>query len=301
MAMDTYQPYADKKILWEHAPTPRRVGLVLSGGAIRGVAHVGVLEVLEEHNIPIHRIVGVSAGAIVGGLYAAGVTPAQMRNTVGDMSWSTVTSIERPTLHWPGRRISPIDPPKGVFRMDKLIEFIHTITDGPVDFSQLKIPFAAVASDVSRDELIVLNDGDIAEAIRISSSVPGIFSPEYRDGRLLVDGGAVNNMPTQIARQMGADYIIAVDLLPPEGTDFTEPQNMMDLMLTSLYSLVRGNQGGNSANVMIRPEIAHISMADFSRRDELLEAGRTAAETAIPEILADLRMDAGPEQPSPKG
>jgi NTE family protein len=291
MPLDANQPYAENKILWEQTPMPRHVGLVLSGGAARGAAHVGVLEVLDEARIPIHNVVGVSAGSIVGGLYAAGVSPLRMRSVIGQMGWGTISSIHIPSLRWGGFNLSAMNLPMGLFSLDKLIGFVHGITGGPVDFENLNIPFAAVAADVTRDEAVVLNQGDIAEAMRISSSVPGIFVPVRRAGRLLVDGGAVNNLPVSVARQMGAEYVIAVDLLPPEGTNFAEPSNMLDLVFVSIYSLVRATQtGANLANVRISPDIAHINMADFSQTETLLAAGRAAAEAALPEIKAALGL-----------
>ncbi len=292
MTLDQHQPYREDGVLWEDAPTPEHVGLVLSGGAARGAAHVGVLEVLDEHRIPIDSIVGVSVGSVVGGFYAAGVPPVQMRTLIGDIRWTTISSFNLPSLRLSGFSLSAMNLPMGLFSLDKLVDYVHDTLGGPIDFTSLNLPFAAVAADVTNNQLVVLNQGDIAEAMRVSSAVPGIFLPVRRDGRLLVDGGAINNLPASISRQLGAQYVIAVDLLPPEGTDFVEPRNMLDLTFVSLYSLVRAAQVDDAAvSVKISPDIAHISMADFSQTAELLAAGRAAAEAALPEIKAALSLD----------
>ena len=277
---------ADRKVVWDNPPRPQRVGLVLGGGAARGIAHVGVLQALEENGIYPAVIAGTSVGALVGGLYAAGVSSMRLATIVRDLKWLDLVSVRLPAINWsdPARTI-----PMGMVDLDKLMEWIDQVVGSPVDIQQLNLPYAAVATDLLSGEIVVMNEGPLAEAIRASCSVPGVFTPYHRNGRLLVDGVVVNNLPVSVAQDLGADYVIAVDLLPLLGDAQAEPRNVVELSMTALFMLARATQIEQElADILIVPEITHVNLADLSAGEVLLEAGKRAAEAAIPRIQAAL-------------
>jgi NTE family protein len=277
---------ADRKVAWDNPPRPKRVGLVMGGGAARGVSHVGVLEALEENGIYPAVIAGTSVGALVGGLYAAGVSSLRLAALVREIKWLDLVSVRLPSVNWtdPARTI-----PMGLVDLDKMMEWIDQILGGPVEIQQLNLPFAAVATDLLTGEVVVMNEGSLSEAIRASCSVPGVFTPYHRNGRLLVDGVVVNNLPVSVAQDLGADYVIAVDLLPLTGDKEVEPRNVVELSMTALFMLARATQiEQDLADILIVPAIKHINLADLSSGEALLEAGRRAAEDALPQIKAAL-------------
>jgi NTE family protein len=254
------------------------VGLALGGGAARGIAHVGVLQVLEENQIPIDCVAGTSAGAIAGGFYAAGVTPQRMEEMIKNLSWST---LAKPTL-----------PRFGLLDFDKIMPWIENNLGGAMTFDDLRLPFAAVAADITSGELVAINEGPVSMAMRASSSVPGFFTPIRFKDRLLVDGGILNNLPVSVVRRLGADYVIAVDLIPPGTVGGKEPRNVLELTITSLYMLMRSTQtDGLRADQVILPDIGHVGLADLSKAQELLDAGRAAAEKVVPSIKRDLGLE----------
>ncbi|HJR54406.1 MAG TPA: patatin-like phospholipase family protein [Gemmatimonadota bacterium] len=217
-------------------PTADRptIGLVLSGGGARGLAHVGVLEVLEELRIPVDVIAGTSMGAIVGGLYAAGLPSDSLRAMIEEIDWELLLSDTPPrsSLAFHRRaeeRRYPVELEIGISAgglvlpggliagqdMGLLLRR-HSLPVAAVDdFSRLPTPFAGVATDIETGDRVVLDRGDLVEAMRASMAIPVVFSPVERDGRILVDGGLVDNLPVELAREMGADVIIAVDASPP--------------------------------------------------------------------------------------
>lgn len=277
---------ADRKVVWDNPPRPQHIGLVLGGGAARGIAHVGVLQVLEENGIYPAVVAGTSVGALVGGLYAAGVSPLRLATLVQDLKWFDLVSLRLPTVNLSdlARNI-----PMGLVDLDKMMEWIDQVLGADVVFEQLNLPFAAVATDLLTSEIVVMNEGRLAEAIRASCSVPGVFTPYHRNGRLLVDGVVVNNLPVSVAQDLGADYIIAVDLLPLLGDAQAEPRNVVELSMTALFMLARATQIEQElADILIAPAITHINLADLSAGEVLLEAGRRATEAALPQIQAAL-------------
>jgi len=255
------------------------VGLVLSGGAVRGAAHLGVLEVLDEAGIRPDLVVGVSVGSVVGGLYCAGLSPVALQQMAREMNWNRLARLVRPRL--------------GVFDISPVEQLVDDLTGG-LTFEQLKIPFAAVAVDIIDGELVVLRQGPLARAIHASCAVPGIFCPLEDGGRLLIDGGALNNLPVAAAREMGADYVIAVDLLPLPTTPADWPKNILDMWSLSLYTIMRRTRTweGHKADVLIQPDIARISYIDFSQVDLLMQKGREAALAHLARIKQDLGMAA---------
>ncbi|MCD6289806.1 MAG: patatin-like phospholipase family protein [Anaerolineae bacterium] len=263
---------------WSHwrRPKPQCVGLVLSGGAVRGIAHIGVLQVLEEAGIPIGCIVGVSAGSLVGAGYAAGLSPSELEQMAMRLRWKHISRVSRPRL--------------GLLDISPLEDYIDEAFGPGLTFSDLRIPFAAVATDIVASELVVLREGPIAPAVRASCSVPTIFSPARLNGRLLVDGGVLNNLPVSVAWDMGADYVIAVDLLP-RGALSREPRHLMEMLTATIYTLMQATHfEADQASCLITPRVVHLSLTDFSNATALLEAGRAAARVALPQLLYDLHM-----------
>lgn len=281
------------RLTWDQPPRPQKLGLVLGGGAARGIAHVGALLVMEEHKIYPDIITGTSVGALVGGLYAAGVSALRLKALVADVSWLDLVSLKLPR---PNLRDFARSLPLGLLDIDKMIPWIDSLIGEGILIEQLNTPFAAISTDLVTGEVVAMNRGLLAPAIRASCAVPGIFTPYRRNGRLLGDGVVANNLPVSVARELGADYVIAIDLLPP--ADFSpikrqsEPRNMAELAMSSLFMLARATQFEQQyADVVVSPAVSHINLADLFSADELLEAGRSAMEAWIPKIKADLSAD----------
>jgi NTE family protein len=259
------------------------VGLALSGGAARGVAHVGVLKVLEEHGVEIDCVAGTSAGAVVGGAYAAGMSIERLEEFGLSLRWR---DFGRLTL---SRR--------GVQSNERMEEYIRAFL--PVNrFEDLPKPFAAVATDLHTGEAVVLRDeGDIGFAIRASCAVPGWYVPVTdAQGRQLVDGGLVANLPTSIARSLGADVVIAVDV-NFEGAKFLGPPNSVLGVLFQSYLLVQRaavEHQRNIADVCISPAVGHIRWDEMTRGAELIAAGEEAARAALPAIKELLEAQTEP-------
>ena len=254
--------------------TGPKVGLVLGGGAVRGVAHLGVLEVLEGEDIRPHCVVGVSAGAIVGAAYCAGVALADIQRLALELQWTKLGRLVRPRLGF-------FDSGKLESRLVELI--------GPRTFDQLSIPLAVVAADLMREEVIVLREGPVAHAARASCALPGVFTPVEWEGRLLVDGGLLNNLPISVAREMGAQYVIAVDLLPPTQLQ-RPPRNLFEMWYLTFYTLLRtSHREGEQADCVITPQFGGLDWIDFSRVPDLIQRGREAAEAHVAQIRADLK------------
>ena len=272
----------NRKVVWDQLPRPKRLGLVLAGGAARGLAHIGALQALEDNGIYPQVIAGTSIGALIGGLYAAGVSPARMVTIVHGITWFDLASIKLPSIDWSdmARTI-----PMGFADLDKMIGWLEQVLGGPVNIEELNMPFAAVATDLLSGETVVMNSGPLAPAIRASCAVPGVFTPYRRNGRLLVDGVVVNNLPVTVAQNLGADYVIGVDLLPVGGDTQVEPRNVAELAMTALFMLARATQIEQElADVVVTPAIAHFNLTDLTAADGLIEAGRRAMEEAIPVI-----------------
>lgn len=250
-----------------------KIGLALSGGGARGFAHVGVLKVLVESGIPIDLIAGTSAGAIVGGAYAAGMSVAEIVAMAARIGWTNMT---RPSLSLLG---ALSNAPMGTFLKG---EFPTT------RFEELKIPFAAVAYDLTDGREIVYKDaGDMIFAVRASCAVPGVFAP-LRDerGHLIVDGGVTSVLPVRGALEMGADIAIAVDLLS-SGEEFRSgPLSPVGMMVRSMMGILRqaANVEREQADIVIEPRIAHIRPDQIGKRAELQRLGEQAAKESITEI-----------------
>ena len=271
--------------------TRKKVGLALGGGTARGLAHIGVLTVLEKEGIPIDLIAGTSAGAIFGSLYAQGKDASEIKELALD--------LERHKL---ARFIDPSLSKTGFIKGQKIKDLLVSFIGGDIKFSDLRIPFACVATDIETGEEVVIDRGSVPEALRASISIPGIFTVVKRGGRYLVDGSLTNPVPVSLAKRMGADFIIAVNVIPDvadrvhrvakEGTkDFKAP-NIIHIIVQSIYigtySLARSNLEG--ADIVIEPKVAHIGAGDFHRAQECILQGELAAQNSIPEIKRELEV-----------
>ena len=251
----------------------KKIGLALSGGGARGFAHVGVLKALAENNIPIDVIAGTSAGSIVGGAFAAGMSADEVMKMASRVRWGNMV---RPSL-------SPLgflsNVPMGRFISEEL----------PVSkFEEMPIPFAAVACDFATgDEVVFKDKGDLAFAIRASCAVPGVFAPlRQTDGRLLVDGGVISPTPVEALWGLGADVVIAVDLVACGATFRAEPRSALGMMFQSAMMLLRTasiNQHYR-ADLVIVPQIAHLRPDQINKRDEFVALGYAAASESIASI-----------------
>ncbi|MGB5261015.1 MAG: patatin-like phospholipase family protein [Gammaproteobacteria bacterium] len=284
------------------------IGLVLSGGGARGAAHVGVIRVLEELNIPIDCITGTSMGSIIGGLYASGMTSDELEQTLLTLDWDDALQDEPRREDRPFRRKREDDDflvkaapgvsdhgeiklPSGFIQGQKLGLVMKELTL-PVaeidDFDQLSIPFRAVATDIVTGHEVVLGSGDLATAMRASMSVPGAFSAVEIGGQLLVDGGMANNLPVSVAREMGADIVIAVDISTPLANR-DEIKNVLSITKQLTGFLTNANAEVSRASltdkdILIVPDLGDITSGDFDRADEAIPTGRVAAKQKVPQL-----------------
>ena len=256
---------------------PPRVALVLSGGSARGFAHLGVLRVLEREGLRPDLVVGTSAGAIVGGLYASGMPVPAIEALADRLGWFTVFDIDpvRSVLGGLGLGLA-----KGK-RMDA---FLREPLRAPLQSFPMR--FAAVATDLNTGETVVLNHGDSALALRASSAIPGMLEPVNIGGRLLGDGQIVSPMPVAVARQLGAQVVVAVDVVyPPQHSNMTNPLSVLfQTMLISSYRhlLIERTQ----ADLVLSPVIETTGQLGLSDRDWLVKAGVAAADAALPQLRA---------------
>lgn len=295
----------------EAAAERPRVGLVLSGGGARGAAHVGVLKVLEAERIPIDAIAGTSMGAVVGGLYASGLSAAEIGAFVESKEWRQAFQEPSPRDRLSFRRKSedqnflvdfPLGLKSGTFRLPKglisgqrLSQALRSATL-PVarteSFDALPTPFRAVATDLETGEPVELAAGDLVEAMRASLAAPGLFAPVERDGRLLVDGGLANNLPVELARRMGVDVLIVVDVgFPLRKRDTLDSVATISNQMLSI--LIRRGSDAQRAllrpeDILLSPDLGEASSFDFEIVSRAVELGELAARGAG-ERLASLR------------
>ncbi len=298
------------------APGVPRIGLALSGGGARGLAHVGVLKVLEEMRIPISCVTGTSMGAIVGGTYASGRSAAAMEKIVVGASWEEIFRDAPPrkeiavrrkfddykTLFKPefGVKDGGLMLPKGVIAGVSIEAFFRQLATpafGIGDFNKLPIPFHAMATDIETGESVVLDHGSLSQAMRASMSVPGALAPVEIDGRLLVDGGIANNLPIDEARRMCGDVIIAVNISTPplKRDELTSALSVTAQLINFLGKQTVDEQirSLDAKDVLISPELGDISAGSFKRAQEAITIGEKAAR-AMADKLA--RYSLAPEQ-----
>ena len=252
--------------------TRKKIGLALSGGAARGFAHLGVLKVLVEHEIPIDFIAGTSAGSIAGAAFAAGLSVEKIVEFGKKMSWYRMTGFSYST--------------KGLLSTAPLGTFLEQ--NFPVkNFEDLPIPFAAVACDLETgDEVVLKETGDLVTAIRASCSVPGVFAPVQHEGKTLIDGGVTSLVPTEAVRDLGAEIVIAVDVNACGATYWGTPSTFLGVFVQSAMLLLRtaGKSQHYRADSVVIPNIAHLRPDEIGKMDEFIKAGEAAALDKIDEI-----------------
>lgn len=253
------------------AQKPAKVALVLGAGASKGFAHVGVIKVLESQKIPVHMVVGTSAGSFVGSLYAGGLDGYALQTIALGLQKKDVAEM---TL-----------PDNGFIKGERLRDFINTRLNGaPIE--KLKIPLHIVATDIRTGKEIVFSSGNTGMAVQASAAVPGVFQPAKFSGTSYVDGGLVNPLPVDVARKFGADLVIAVDITT--GIEDRIPDSTMETIMKSMdivyYKISQSSV--RQADVVIRPKVGFVGAADFDQRNEAILEGEKAAWAAMPEISA---------------
>ena len=260
-----------------------KIGLALSGGGARGFAQIGILQVLEEHNIPIDFIVGTSIGSIIGGLYAAGYSPDQIVEITKIIDWANIMVDKPPRTNLfiaqkqeSGKAIlqlrfsgTTLSIPQAITPGQKLTSILNSLTlragfQTSSNFDQLKIPFRALACDLVTGHKVLLKDGNLAEAMRSSTAVPLLFEPVTRNNMMLVDGGLINNIPVDEVRELGADLVIALDTSSElnEKSNLKVPWKVAD-QVTSIMQAEKNKNQRVAADVLIQPELSDFKSDNF--------------------------------------
>ncbi len=290
-------------------PSRPRVGLVLSGGGARGFAHVGVLKVLEDLKVPVDCIAGTSVGAIVGGLYASGMDAHEIESVVRSLDWQGAFR-DRPSrrdlafrrkqddrnflVRFPlGLRHGQVLLPKGFVQGQKLQQMLRAMTLQVSDrprFDDLPTPFRAVATDLETGRGVLMDQGDLATAMRASMSAPGVFAPVERDGALLVDGGLAENLPMEVARAMGADILLVVDvsfqLQSREHLDSALAISNQTIAILVRRDAERQKATLAARDLLIEPELGDTASTDFGAGPKAIERGETAARALAAKLSA---------------
>lgn len=250
---------------------PARVAVVLGAGASRGFAHIGVLKVLETNKVPVHMIVGTSAGSFVGSLYAYGYNAFQLQKIA--------LSIEK------GDIVDITIPDNGFIKGEKLEDYVNSmVKNTPIE--KLRIPFYAVATGIPNGQEVIFGKGNTGTAVRASCSIPGVFRPAKIGDKMYIDGGVVSPLAVDAARRYGADVVIAVDI--SADLDTRQPEGTIDTILQAInimYSKLAAGQIPR-ADIVIRPKVGYIGSGDFDKRHEAVLEGEKAAYEAMENIKA---------------
>ena len=293
------------------APKKRpKIGLVLSGGGARGFAHVGVLKVLEENHIPVDYIAGASMGALIGALYATGKTPAEMEKLVETLDWDKLLRGKPPfddltyrrkqdrrnlpgAITLGGTRVnlrlpSSLNPGHEIgLELDHLMLPYGDNTN----FDNLPIPFRCVATDLVNAETVVLKSGSLAQALRATMAIPAVFAPIELNGKILADGGILNNIPTDVAKDMGADVILVVNIETQLG-DRSSLQDLVSILGQTFYVATAENSRRSlrQADLIIAPDLKNYGTFDFNARDAIVKLGYEGAQQKV-SLLKSLALD----------
>lgn len=260
---------------WPAVRRPK-VALVLGGGGARGLAHIGVIKVIEQEKIPIDFVVGTSVGALVGALYAAGLPVDEIERMGKEVGWNELTDIST-------AKLVKLLLTEKLLTTRNMEQYLQRYI-GDKKFADLSKPFACVATDLKTGEQIVMREGSVILAARASATMPGLFRPVPYRHRLLVDGGIVNNVPSDVARLLGADVVIAVSL----PADFSK-HNVSNVLMTLTQALyIQGEaisrEGLSRADVVIQPNVGDVSAMELWKSEECIEAGVFAARSALPDL-----------------
>jgi NTE family protein len=259
----------------------KKIGLALSSGAAKGLAHIGVLSGLEEYGIRIDMIAGTSMGAFIGAMYARGTSIEKIKSITNDLGQQRLSLL-----------LDPVLPRSSLTRGRKMADALKVII-GDTQFSDLEIPFACSASDLSKGMTVVIREGLVWKAVLASISIPILLPPIKYDGHYLVDGGITNPVPVKILKDMGADLVIAVDTVSRDNylEDEILSENLKNPSIFNIafqtINLVGCQALKNSiidADIVIEPRVNHIGWTDFKRIDECVEEGRLAIERSINKI-----------------
>jgi NTE family protein len=250
------------------------VGLALGGGMARGCAHIGVLRELEKHNIPIDLIAGTSVGSLIGGAYAAGLSPDQIEEMALTISWNDLGRVTISKL--------------GFYNSERTEEYVRK--HFPVtEFEKARLPFGAVATDIQTGKMVIFTEGSLPLAIRASCAMPIFYTPVVVNGRMMVDGGLVGHIPASVARLMGADLVIAIDVnsqhlpIPPPTHLFSVMSQALSVMGRTAVQYLYAD-----ADIVIRPQIEQVRPDDLSKAAEMITAGEEAARRVIDKIKRSL-------------
>lgn len=275
---------------------PRRIGWALSGGGVRGLAHIGVLKVVERERLPIHLIAGTSMGGFIGALFASGSSASKLES-------------EAIRLSSPRQLLPLLDlalPRRGLFHMNSLTDYMDRWL-GALTFEELRIPLAVVAVDLNAGHKVILKEGSLAEAVRATTAVPGLLAPLRRGDQLLVDGGLLDNIPADVARDMGADVVVAVDV----SSDDTSPDlvyqsrlipaGIADAINVLWRTVIVMTQEANRTSweasqpdVIVRPAIPPgvTTISGLTSAQDIIAAGELAMEDALPRLRGILNSQA---------
>jgi len=292
-----------------NGPERKKIGLVLSGGGARGAAHVGVLKVLEELNVPVDYIVGTSLGAVVGALYSMGKTPAELETILATLEWNRGFVDALPRSRLPFRRKDEEDKfqtnfelgvqgksvtfPPGVLQGHGLYVLLQTLIGGSAlehDFDNFPIPYRAVATDLEKSETVVLGSGDLAKVLQASMSIPAVYAPVKLDGKLLVDGGVTNNLAVDVVRDMGAEIVIAVDISTPLSK--RSQLNSLPQVLNQLTNILthKGTRDQIStlqgSDIYLQPDLVKYSAVDFDSVNDISAVGEVYARARSAALAA---------------
>jgi NTE family protein len=250
---------------------PPKIGLALGGGAARGFAHVGVIQVLEEAGLKPDLVAGTSAGSLVAALYASGKNGAQLQQVAESMEEAAFTDWTLPIFS------------RGVLRGDALARYVNGEVKGRL-IEDMVLPLGILATDLNSGQGVVFRRGDTGAAVRASSAVPAVFLPVRISGRDYVDGGLVSPVPVRQARQMGAELVIAVDIsAAPEGNPAGDTLQIL-LQTFAIMGKSINSHELQGADVLVRPALPGVKGADFAARRQAIEAGRTAMRAALPQL-----------------
>ncbi|HDQ26904.1 MAG TPA: patatin [bacterium] len=250
-----------------------KIGLALGGGAVYGLAHIGVLKVLEKSGIRPDFIAGTSVGSIIGALYAAGQPPDEIEKIANEFEWYNIAS---PTI-----------PKEGLLSIEKLEDFVKKHA-GAANIEDTRIKLAVVTTNLINGKERVFTEGLLGPAVRASCSLPGLFNPVYFRQGVYVDGGIVNNVPTDAVKKMGADFVIGVDVLAKSTMDVAKRKDIFSITWRSWQvTIVNNTKNINypGADYIIKPEIDDVYPFDMTKKKSIIDIGEMAAEKAVKEIL----------------
>ncbi|MDZ7845232.1 MAG: patatin-like phospholipase family protein [Anaerolineales bacterium] len=247
----------------------KKIGLALGGGAVLGAAHIGVLKAIDELNIPVHFISGTSIGAFISAFYAFGKSWEEIEASTKDLNWLDLTGLSISKL--------------GLLSNQKLGDVI-TKNIGNVNLEDAEIPISMVATDITNGEKVIISKGDVEIAVMASTCIPGIFIPVEIDNRLLVDGGIVENVPVTPLKNMGADFIISVDLRAEHHNK--KPENIVEVLLRTYdFTLKAATKlQTEKADIQIKLDLSRFNMVDINQADELIHTGYVEAKKALANI-----------------